>query len=70
MSNKIVSIARQSSRLICVWVPTGNPRMPLTCFWLLRPEDSTADAITDRVDAAFHFSIHDVTRADSPPAHH
>jgi hypothetical protein len=34
MSNKIVSIARQSSRLICVWVPTGNPRMPLTCVWL------------------------------------
>jgi hypothetical protein len=34
MSNKIVSIARQSNRLICVWVPTGNPRMPLTCVWL------------------------------------
>jgi hypothetical protein len=34
MSNKIVSIARESERLICVWVPTGNPRMPLTCVWL------------------------------------
>jgi hypothetical protein len=34
MSNKIVSIARQSDRLICVWVPTGDPRMPLTCVWL------------------------------------
>jgi hypothetical protein len=33
MSNKIVSIARQSNRLICVWVPTGNPRIPLTCVW-------------------------------------
>ena len=34
MSKKIVTIARHSSRLICVWVPTGNPKMPLTCVWL------------------------------------
>lgn len=28
------STARTTDRLICVWVPTGNPRMPLTCVWL------------------------------------
>jgi hypothetical protein len=28
------STARTTDRLICVWVPTGNTRMPLTCVWL------------------------------------
>ena len=26
---------RTTERLICVWVPTGNPKMPLACFWIL-----------------------------------
>ncbi len=26
--------ARETDRLICVWVPTGNPKRPLTCVWL------------------------------------
>ena len=41
---------RTSQRLICVWVPTGNPRMPLTCVWLEdapSPEDSAADEEAD-----------------------
>jgi len=29
-----LSTTRTTDRLICVWVPTGNPRMPLTCVWL------------------------------------
>lgn len=28
------SASRTTGRLICVWVPTGNPKMPLTCVWL------------------------------------
>ena len=34
MNNTIVSTARETDRLICVWVPTGNPRTPLTCVWI------------------------------------
>ncbi|MGO8719822.1 MAG: hypothetical protein ACLQMO_11465 [Acidobacteriaceae bacterium] len=37
MNNTIFSAfstARKTDRLICVWVPTGNPRTPLTCVWL------------------------------------
>ena len=26
--------ARTADRLICVWVPTGDPKMPLTCAWI------------------------------------
>jgi hypothetical protein len=28
------STARKADRLICVWVPTGNPTTPLACVWL------------------------------------
>jgi hypothetical protein len=37
MNNTIFSMsstARETSRLICVWTPTDNPRMPLTRVWL------------------------------------
>lgn len=25
---------QESERLLCIWVPSGNPRMPLTCVWI------------------------------------
>lgn len=28
------STTRATDRLICVWVPTGNLKTPLTCVWL------------------------------------
>lgn len=34
MNSTIVSMARETGRLICVWVPSANPRMPLTCIWI------------------------------------
>ncbi len=34
MNNTILFPVRETDRLICVWVPTGNPRAPLTCVWI------------------------------------
>ncbi|MDR5728027.1 MAG: hypothetical protein RB191_11440 [Terriglobia bacterium] len=34
MNNTIISTVRGTGRLICVWVPTVNPRMPLTRVWI------------------------------------
>jgi hypothetical protein len=31
--NIVLSTIRVPRRLICVWVPTGNPRTPLACIW-------------------------------------
>ena len=33
MFNNVLTL-QKSRRLTCVWVPTGNPRMPLACVWL------------------------------------
>ncbi len=44
--NKKISAARRPTQLVCVWRPTGDPRMPLVCTWVqeekakLRPESS------------------------------
>ena len=54
------SPARESDRLICVWVPTGNPKMPLTCFWIqdnLSQEDSTTNAVVDEPAAGPYISF-------------
>jgi len=32
MFNNILML-RKTSRLICSWVATGNPSMPLACVW-------------------------------------
>jgi hypothetical protein len=32
MMNKLYLI-RKPVRLICTWVPTGSPQMPLACVW-------------------------------------
>ena len=33
------STIRKTDRLICVWVPARNPKMPLTCVWLEDKQD-------------------------------
>jgi hypothetical protein len=33
MNSKLLTI-RQTGRLTCVWVPTGNIRIPLECVWV------------------------------------
>ena len=48
---------RTTDRLICIWVPTGNPRMPLTCAWIPdgpSQEDSIVDSDADEPDAALY----------------
>lgn len=32
MTNKLYLLQR-TGRLTCNWVPTGDPKMPLTCIW-------------------------------------
>jgi hypothetical protein len=52
---------RTTDRLICIWVPTGNPRMPLTCAWILdgpSQEDSVVDSDADEPDGTLYvFSM-------------
>ncbi len=62
------SPARESDRLICVWVPTGNPKMPLTCFWIqdnLSQEDSTTNAVVDEPAVGPYISFNQ--RCEPPP---
>jgi hypothetical protein len=49
---------RTSDRLICVWVPTGDPRMPLTCVWIQDApsrEDLIVDGVVDDPDPEHYF---------------
>jgi hypothetical protein len=49
--------AHTADRLICVWVPTGNPKMPLTCTWIEdKPfhEDCVEHEGTTLPDAPLH----------------
>jgi len=32
MINKL-HLVQKTVLLTCIWVPTGNPRMPLVCVW-------------------------------------
>jgi hypothetical protein len=32
--NNILLTTRKTGRMTCAWVPTGNPKMPLTCVWI------------------------------------
>jgi|HubBroStandDraft_5_1064220.scaffolds.fasta_scaffold2364052_1 hypothetical protein len=32
--NSIFPAIRETGRLTCVWVPTGNPKSPLACVWM------------------------------------
>ena len=40
MINKL-HLVQKTVLLTCIWVPTGNPRMPLVCVWT---ESKTAQA--------------------------
>jgi hypothetical protein len=31
--NNILLTTRKTGRMTCAWVPTGNPKKPLTCVW-------------------------------------
>ena len=31
--NNILLMTRQTPRMTCAWVPTGDPRIPLACVW-------------------------------------
>jgi len=36
MTNKLclMNLNPRAGRLTCHWVPTGDPKMPLTCVWI------------------------------------
>ncbi len=56
---------RTSDRLICVWVPTGNPRMPLTCVWIQDApsrEDLIVDGVVDDPDPEHYFFSYALAR--------
>jgi hypothetical protein len=45
MYNNILAL-QNSPRLTCVWVPTGNLRMPLVCVWVDGSAQGNCKAIT------------------------
>ena len=46
--NKLCMV-QGTGRLICNWVATGDPKMPLACVWARPPEDEVAREGTCRV---------------------
>ncbi len=46
MTNKL-HLIRSTVRLSCVWIPTGNARMPLACVWV---KSGTGQAVSAAPD--------------------
>ncbi len=44
---------KNRASLTCVWTETGNPRQPLACRWVARPQqpEKRASALSDEAQA-------------------
>jgi hypothetical protein len=54
MTNKL-HLIRSTVRLNCVWVPTGNARMPLACVWVCTGNRQSGAAPPDSEAGRLHL---------------
>jgi hypothetical protein len=50
MSNKVLAL-KNAGRLTCAWLPTGDPRHPLTCVWTVDSRSAAKAASSTKTDS-------------------
>jgi hypothetical protein len=54
MKNKLILI-RNTVRLTCVWVPTGDKNRPLACVWVETKTSQAANRASSAEEAGHEF---------------
>jgi hypothetical protein len=50
MFNNVLTF-KKAGRLTCAWLPTGDPRHPLTCIWTVDPRSAAKAASSTTTDS-------------------